>query len=152
MLAENGDVMITGRAKDTIVLRGGENVEPENIETALAASPCFIDVVVVGHAQKALGALVVPNFEVLRARLAGLPSVAPEELAARPEVAQCIRTEIATIVSSERGFRTFEMVTRVVCLARPFSPEDGTLTHTLKKKRRVIEERYADLIASLFAE
>ena len=150
MLAENGDVMITGRAKDTIVLRGGENVEPENIETALASSPCFLDVVVVGHAQKALGALVVPNFEVLRSRLGNLPDSTEEVLALRPEVQQCIRAEIATIVNGDRGFRTFELVTRVVCLPRPFSPEDGTLTHTMKKKRRVIEERYAALIAALF--
>jgi long-chain acyl-CoA synthetase len=152
MLTDRGDVMITGRAKDTIVLRGGENVEPENIETALSASPCFVDVVVVGHAQKTLAALVVPNIEVLRARRPDLPALDPESLVSRPEVVEFVRAEIRTYVSRERGFRTFEMIGRVACLPRPFTTDDGTLTHTMKKKRAVIESRYADLISSLFSD
>jgi long-chain acyl-CoA synthetase len=152
LVADDGEIMITGRAKDTLVLRGGENVEPENIETALAASPCFVDIVVVGHAQKALGALVVPDYEVVRTRLGGLPEVPAEQLSRHPAVERLVRAEISAVVSSERGFRTFEMIGRFACLPTPFSTEDGTLTPTMKKKRRVIEERYAALIASLFAD
>ncbi|HYC76686.1 MAG TPA: long-chain fatty acid--CoA ligase [Planctomycetota bacterium] len=150
LLTDEGDVVITGRAKDTIVLRGGENVEPENIETALSASPVILDVVVVGHAQKALGALIVPDWDVVRARRPGLPQAAPEALADRPEVAELLRAEVSALICRERGFRVFECVTKVCCLPRPFSPEEGTLTHTLKKRRNVIEERFADRIRALF--
>jgi len=150
MLSTDGDVIINGRAKDTIVLRGGENVEPENIETALLASPLILDVVVVGHAQKALGALIVPDFEVVRVRL---PQVAPQEaekLIRNPSVDGLIRAEVSRIVCNERGFRTFELVTRVAYLSRPFSAEEGTLTATLKKRRRVIEDLHRELIEGLF--
>jgi long-chain acyl-CoA synthetase len=150
MLSTDGDVIINGRAKDTIVLRGGENVEPENIETALLASPLILDVVVVGHAQKALGALIVPDFEVVRVRLASCGDAPPETLVGNPAVDGLIRAEVARIVCNARGFRTFELVTRIAYLARPFSPEDGTLTATLKKRRRVIEERHHELIVGLF--
>jgi long-chain acyl-CoA synthetase len=150
MLSSAGDVTIAGRAKDTIVLTGGENVEPETIETSLLASPLILDVVVVGHAQKTLGALVVPNLDLLRTRLDGLPPNAPEEIVARRDVDVLIRSEIARLVSGERGFRSFEIVSRVLYLPHPFSTEDGTLTATLKKRRRVVEERYGHLIAQLF--
>jgi long-chain acyl-CoA synthetase len=150
LVSSEGDVMIVGRAKDTIVLTGGENVEPENIETSLLASPLILDVVVVGHARKTLGALIVPNIEIVRMRVSGLPEDAPEQIVSRPEVDVLIRSEVSRLVCGERGFRTFETVSRLAYLARPFSTEDGTLTATLKKRRRVIEERYQELIARLF--
>lgn len=150
MLSNEGDVIINGRCKDTIVLTGGENVEPENIETTLLASPLILDVVVVGHARKTLGALIVPNFEVVRVRITRLPDADPESAVNDPEVDGLIRSEVARLVCSERGFRSFECITRFAYLARPFSPEDGTLTATMKKRRRVIEERHHDLIESLF--
>ncbi len=149
MLSTDGDVVITGRAKETIVLTGGENVEPENIETALLASPLIQDVVVVGHAQKALGALIIPNFEVVRSRVSNLNGQ-PEQLVAHPEVDRVLRVEVSRIICAEKGFRVFERVSRIAYLPRPFSVEDGTLTATLKKKRRVIEERYSVAIEALF--
>ncbi len=151
MLTNEGDVMITGRAKDTIVLTGGENVEPENIEAALLASPLISDVVVVGHAQKALGALIIPNLDTIQTRLASLRGT-PEDLVAHPDLDRAIRAEVARLVCAERGFRVFERVSRLAYIPRPFSVEDGTLTATLKKKRQVIEHRFQGLIRSLFAD
>jgi long-chain acyl-CoA synthetase len=150
MLSNEGDIIINGRAKDTIVLTGGENVEPENIETTLVASPLILDALVVGHARKALGALIVPDFDVVRARVPELEGLEPEAIVKNPALDRLIRAEVANRVSPERGFKSHETITRVACLARPFSAEDGTLTATLKKKRRVIEERYAEAIARLF--
>jgi long-chain acyl-CoA synthetase len=132
------------------VLTGGENVEPENIETCLLASPLILDVVVVGHAQKSLGALIVPNLEMVRGRIAHLTDEDPEAAVQHPAVDTLIRSEVTRLVCSERGFRTFECVTKVAYIARPFCPEDGTLTATLKKRRRVIEERHQDVIQRLF--
>lgn len=150
MISNEGDIIINGRCKDTIVLTGGENVEPENIETTLLASPLFIDVVVVGHAQKSLGALIVPNLDVARTRIVELRDADAHSAVRSPALDALLRAEVARLVCAERGFRAFECVTRIAYLPSPFSPEDGTLTATLKKRRRVIEERHRALIESLF--
>jgi long-chain acyl-CoA synthetase len=94
----------------------------------------------------------VPDWEVLRARRPELPEAPPEEMVAREDVRRLLREEIDHCVCGERGFRTFELITRFTCLARPFSAEEGTLTHTLKKRRSVIEERFAAVIAELYEE
>jgi long-chain acyl-CoA synthetase len=150
MLSDAGDVVINGRAKDTIVLTGGENVEPENIEATLLASPLILDVVVVGHAQKTLGALIVPNLEVACARLAKCAESEAQSLLHDPALDAMIRAEVTRLISCERGFRAWECVSRLAYLARPFCPEDGTLTATLKKRRRVIEELHREAIVRLF--
>jgi long-chain acyl-CoA synthetase len=148
MLSSDGDLMISGRAKETIVLTGGENVEPEPIENRLITSPYIADAFLVGHGQKALGVLLVPNGDALRER--GIGDGSADALAADPEVLRILKREVERTISPEAGFRTFERIGRVAVLPRPFSPEDGTLTQSLKKRRAVIEEAYADLIAGLF--
>jgi long-chain acyl-CoA synthetase len=69
MLTHNGELRITGRAKDTIVLRGGENIEPLPIEQKLRESELIDQAVILGQDQKFLGALIVPNDEALREAL-----------------------------------------------------------------------------------
>lgn len=149
MLTQKGSLVIVGRAKDTIVLRGGENVEPANIETALMASPLIADAMVVGHGRKALGVFVLPDWDVLKARGVALPddpAARAEEAAAR----KAVKDEVVRIMAPSNGWRGFEQITKVALLAAPFSPEDGTLTATLKKKRNVIEERFAAAIDAMF--
>ncbi len=149
-LTDMDDVIICGRAKDTIVLRGGENVEPEVIEARLLQSPFISDVVIVGHTQKHLGALVIPDQEALAAKI---PAVGGRPGPALPDetiVNKILHEEVTRLVSPESGFRVFERVPRITCLEQSFSVEDGTLTPTLKKRRAVIEERYAAQIEALF--
>lgn len=152
MLSSEGDVLITGRAKDTIVLRGGENVEPEPIETELCSSPCIADAILVGHGEKTLGALVVPDAAGLTAAI-GIPK--DSDLAAIADdasVQQHLRAEVARLISSQRGYRNFERIGRVHVLREPFSIDDETLTATLKKRRQVIEKKHQETIAALFAD
>ncbi len=149
-LTEEDDVIICGRAKDTIVLRGGENVEPEVIEARLLQSPFISDVVIVGHTQKHLGALVIPDREALAAVV---PAGGARQRPALPEktiVNKILHEEVTRLVSPECGFRVFERVPKITCLEQSFSVEDGTLTPTLKKRRAVIEARYASQIEALF--
>ena len=151
LLTQKGSLVIVGRAKDTIVLRGGENVEPANIEAALMASPLIADAIVVGHGQKSLGVLVLPDWDVLKARGQSLPED-PEARAANDAARRFVKDEVVRIMDPSRGWRGFEQVTKVALLAHGFSTEDGTLTATLKKRRNVIEDRYKDQIASLFTD
>ena len=149
-LTDENDLCITGRAKDTIVLRGGENVEPEPIEAVLCSSPLIEDAFLVGHGQKTLGAFLVPHAEALRPHT-GLPESASDEaVRGHPEAEARVRAEVLRLISPDRGYRGFERIGRTAMLALPFTVEDGTLTATLKKRRKVIEARLADRIAALF--
>ena len=142
--------MMSGRSKETIVLTGGENVEPETLEILVISSRFIADVLLVGHGQKSLGALVLPEFNSVRQHLGLGSDVTDDEAAARDDVTDLMKREARAAVSREKGFRTFEQITRIAVLAKPFNVEDGTLTQSLKKRRAVIEQRYAELIAGLF--
>ncbi len=144
----SGELQITGRAKDTIVLRGGENVEPEPIESALRVSPLIEQVMVVGQDQKQLGALIFPKHEEVLHRLHAAAGAA--DAARGAEARRLIRGELDRLLRRERGFRPHEQIARFFLLPEPFSSERGEVTETLKLKRHVIAERHAAAIAALF--
>lgn len=144
----HGHLRITDRKKDILVLANGKNVAPQPIEAALKASPYLQEVILFGDGKPTVTALVVPAFDRLRAfaRERGLPQE-PAELARHPEVRKLIKAEIDR---HSRHLADFERVRRFAVLDREFSIESGELTPTLKPKRRVIAEKYADLIAGLY--
>lgn len=155
---ENGDLAITGRAKDTIVLRGGENVEPEPIENQIRLSPFVLQVVVVGQDQKTIGAIVVPDHDAIALHQVvpvGVAAGAGGEAHARPDreaIQKLLGAEIRRLVVREAGFKPFERVNRFVVVDTPFSIEGGELTETLKLRRHVIAQKYHEEIAGMFAE
>ncbi len=145
-----GALMITGRLKDTIVLSGGENVEPEPLEERLVASPYIADALVVGHARKLLAVLVVPDCAALRRAL----NLQGDDAAVRADTRtlEMLKDEVRARTGTAAGLRSCDQVGKVHVLAVPFSVEDGTLTATLKKRRNVIERRFATEIAHLFGD
>lgn len=145
-----GNLWITGRAKDTIVLAGGENVEPEPIETLLKTSPLIEQVVVVGQDQKALGALLVPSFEALERELARDAWREEGGTLAADAVRKLYRAEVDRLVTRENGCRPTDRIAAVQVLAEALTPDNGLLTQTLKVRRHVVAERFADVIAGLF--
>ncbi len=151
MLSEESDLMISGRAKDTIVLTGGENVEPEPLEHLLITSPFIADALVVGHGRKSLSALAVPDFDAVRSHLGLDSEILEEEIARREDVMALLKQEVTKVVSRDKGYRTFEQIARIAVLSTPFSAEDGTLTQSFKKRRGVIEERHQALIEGLYS-
>ncbi|MEE9394107.1 MAG: AMP-binding protein [Planctomycetota bacterium] len=151
-LSDQDDVVICGRAKDTLVLRGGENVEPELIEAAIMESPYVRDVLICGHGQKHLAALILPEPVTLASVVPGLDADDTAAAADHRDVGSLLHRELKERLSAARGFRIFERVPKLTTLGRPFSEEDGTLTATFKKKRHRIEELYADDIQRMFEE
>lgn len=156
-LFPNGELEITGRAKDTIVLCGGENVEPEPIENALRMSPLIDQVVVIGQDQKQLGVLIVPDRDALRERMPvavgagayGAPG--PGDAEFDPEIVRgLIKTEIERLVTRERGFKPYELVRRFAILDAPFSIASQELTETQKLRRHEIVIRRRDAIEALY--
>jgi len=161
MLTHNNELKITGRAKDTIVLRGGENIEPLPIEQKLRESDLIDQAIVLGQDQKFLGAVIVPNAEALQAAMAaeggGGASASSssaerslEELVKDPAAFKIIEHEIGELVSGKTGFRGFEQIFRFRLLSDQF--EIGKeLSAKQEVKRHVINDQYADIITEMFS-
>jgi long-chain acyl-CoA synthetase len=148
-LDQNGFLVITDRKKDLIKTSGGKYVAPQPIENAIKASNLVSQVVVLGDKRKYCTALVVPNFEALRQHCAdlGIDPGSAAELAAEPKVARFYEQLVDRLTP---GLARFEKIKRVGILPGELTIESGELTPTLKVKRRVVEERYRDLIDSLY--
>ncbi len=145
----DGFLFITDRKKDIIVTSGGKNVAPQPIEGKLAATAYIAQAVVIGDRYPYLTALIVPNFENLEAYYAekGLKSLSREEVAQHPDTEKLV-AEAVKKVNEELAFH--ERIRRFTLLAREFSLEEGELTPTMKVRRRVVAERYHDLIESMY--
>jgi long-chain acyl-CoA synthetase len=148
-----GEIKLTGRAKDTIVLMGGENVEPVPIENKIRDSDYIDHAVVIGQDQKYLAALVVPNFERIEAyaKENAIPYMDTENLTKLPEIRELIQTEITERVNRKTGFRGFELIFRSALIAKPFEP-GVELSGKQDYKRHVITEMYKKEIKELFAD
>lgn len=143
----NGCLKIVGRCKETIVLLGGENVEPLPIESKLLESPLIDQCMVVGQDQKQLGVLVVPSLAGFAA--AGIEAAELTALNARAESLGMIRAEIRRLVGASTGFKPFERIAESALLDEPFQVGEE-LTMTFKLKRHVIAEKYADKITAMY--
>ena len=154
LLLADGSLVLTGRAKDTIVLSSGENIEPGPLEEALAASPLVEQVMLVGQDRKQLGALVVPRTEPLLAwaREQGLP-VAGLEGAVSPDPAllKGFTRECNRVLAARPGSRPDERLGGIA-LVEPFTIDNGLLTQTLKQRRDRITARDQAAIAALYGE
>lgn len=147
----NGNFWITGRAKDTIVLAGGENVEPEPIETLIKTSPLIEQVVVVGQDQKALGVLIVPNRDALEHEVTTSEWQQQGDVFASDKVRALYRKELDRLITRENGCRPTDRIATLQVLSEPLTPDNGMLTQTMKVRRHVIAQHYAEVIQSLFA-
>ena len=142
---------IVGREKDTIVLLGGENVEPAPIEEKLKLSPYISSSVVVGQDRKYLGALIQLDEENVKswARENSIVHTSDSELYTSQEVHNLISEEISSIVSMKKGFKIFEQILRFTVSPKPFEP-GRELSAKQEIKRHVIAELYAKEIESLY--
>jgi long-chain acyl-CoA synthetase len=146
----DGFLSITGRIKELLVLSNGKKVVPQPIEMRLCSSAYIAQAVLVGDGKPTVGALIVPNFDHLaawaRAQGTALPKN-PAAVCAMPEIEALIRREAARLCA---GLADYEQVRIISLFGAPFTVEGGELTPTLKVRRRVVLERYADRIEAMF--
>ncbi len=149
-LDDDGFLVITDRKKDIIVTAGGKNIAPQPIENRLKTNPFFTEVVMIGDKRNYPTALVVPAFEALEAWAAktGVSATNREELVAKPEVAQHYLGLMAELLAD---LAQYEKIKKVTVLPEEFTLEAGELTPTLKVKRRVIAEKYRDVIERMYS-
>ncbi len=143
------DLILTGRAKDTIVLTNGENIEPLPIENFLLRSPYIDQIMLVGQDQKVLGALIVPNLEVLQQWAAEAGYGGEVDLESE-SVQNLFKAELTKRIKERPGYRADDRIGAFKLLSEPFTIENGLLTQTLKVRRNVVTDRYADIINGLF--
>ncbi|MDZ7334758.1 MAG: long-chain fatty acid--CoA ligase [candidate division KSB1 bacterium] len=150
-LDEDGYLTITDRKKNIIVTSGGKNIPPAPIENLLLTSPLIDQVLVIGDKRKFLSALIVPNFELVQnyAQEQNIPFKDNQELVTNPQIVQYIGKEVERLCAN---LARFEQVKAFRLMPKPFTIEEGELTPTLKIKRKLVEEKYAELIDSIYAE
>ncbi|MFN6572253.1 long-chain fatty acid--CoA ligase [Dendronalium sp. ChiSLP03b] len=156
------DLVLTGRAKDTIVLSNGENIEPQPIEDACLRSPYIDQIMLVGQDQRSLGALIVPNLEALEkwAESQNLKfSIQDENVSSSSQkidleskmIQDLFRQELNREVKNRPGYRPDDRIGPFKLILEPFSIENGLMTQTLKIRRHIVTERYHDIINGMFA-
>ncbi|MEH2322884.1 MAG: AMP-binding protein [Nostoc sp.] len=162
-LTPQDDLVLTGRAKDTIVLTNGENIEPQPIEDVCLRSPYIDQIMLVGQDQRSLGALIVPNVEALEKWAASqnltldmhndqVASSDSQKIDFESKMIQDLfRQELNREVQNRPGYRPDDRIGTFKLILEPFSIENGLMTQTLKVRRHVVTERYHDIIDGMFA-
>ena len=150
-LDKDNYLYITDRKKDLIKTAAGKFVAPQPIENALKTSPYILNAMVIGDKRKFISALIVPNLATIGPRFVvqGITFSSPEEMVANSLVRVLIEDEVKRLTSN---LAKYETIKRVALLPRDFTFDDGSLTFTLKLKRRVVEEHYRDVIERLYAD
>ncbi|MEM1268871.1 MAG: long-chain fatty acid--CoA ligase [Bacteroidota bacterium] len=145
----DGYLQITDRIKHMIVSRGGKNIYPGPIEEQFKTMPMIDQLMIVGEGQAYLTALVVPNEEVLIAfgkehNLGVKPSELHTHETVKKHYKDAFRAHAKSAASHEK-VRDFRII------PEPFSVDNGMMTPTLKLRRKIIEQQYADLIDEMYA-
>jgi len=150
-LDADGYLVITDRKKELLKTAGGKFVAPAPIENLLKTSPFIVNAMVVGDGRKFVSVLIVPNVSTVEAaaRKAGIEVSPPAQMLSGPWVRDLITNEIDRLTAS---MAQYEKPKRFTLIEKDFTFANGELTYTLKMKRRVIEERYQDVIAQLYAD
>ena len=145
---EDGFLRITGRKKDIIITSSGKNVTPSNIETALKESRWIAEAVVFGDNRPYLVALITLDPDEAPALAAKL-GVAPDRAAMATD--EAVRAAIGAVVEEANArFARIEQIKRFAILPHDLTQAGGELTPTLKVKRRVVYQRYADVFDGLY--
>ena len=151
VIHEDGYLAITDRKKDLLVTSGGKKIAPQPIENTLKRSPLVAEAVVLGDRQRYAAALIIPDFAALERRLKDLghPPGERQELVERDDV---IGLYEEIIDGLNRELAQYERIKKFAILPKEFSIESGELTPTLKVKRKVVEEKWREVILGLYDE
>jgi long-chain acyl-CoA synthetase len=143
----DGYLFITDRKKELIKTSAGKYVAPGRVEAALKRSIYVAQCFVTGEGRPYPVALVVPNWDLVRKDFAIDETVATTAIAQRADVRDFIQKEV---VENTADLASFEAVRRIALLPRDLTIEDGELSPTMKVKRRVVEKKFADVIAAAY--
>jgi long-chain acyl-CoA synthetase len=149
-LDADGFLSVTDRKKDLLKTSGGKFIAPQPIENSLKHNALIAEAIIVGDKRKFPAVVISPYFALLEdwARTNQVTFQSRSELVSHPKV-QALYDGIVEDVN--RNLARFEKLKRVILVPDEFTPADGTLTHTMKVRRRAVEERYRKLIEDVYA-
>ncbi|HXH28840.1 MAG TPA: long-chain fatty acid--CoA ligase [Candidatus Polarisedimenticolia bacterium] len=147
----DGFLAITDRKKEVLKTSGGKMVAPQPIENLLKSDRFISQAVLIGDRRRFISALIAPDVAWMEsyARHKGIPYASAGELRSHPRVLDLYRRRIEAKMA---GHPSYEVVKKFRLLPAELTQEAGELTPTLKVKRRVVEEKYRDLIESMYEE
>jgi long-chain acyl-CoA synthetase len=150
-LDKDNYLFITDRKKDLIKTAAGKFVAPQPIENSLKTSPYVLNAMVIGDKRKFISALIVPNPATVGVKAAeqGITFSSNVEMAAHAWVRTLIGGEVKRLTAN---LAQYETIKRFALLPEDFTFDNGSLTFTLKLKRRVVEDKLRDLIEQLYAD
>jgi len=150
-LDKDGFLRITDRKKELFKTSGGKYISPQPIEQAIKGSRFVNQVVLIGAERKFPAALIVPVWEQLESycKLKGIEVKSRSELCRHPRIIDLIQRQIEALTPN---LAKYERIKKIALLENEFTIEGGELTPTLKVKRRVIDEKYRDVIEALYSE
>jgi long-chain acyl-CoA synthetase len=149
MLDSDGFLRITDRKKELFKTSGGKYISPQPIEQAIKGSRFVSQVVLIGDGRKFPAALIVPAWEQIDSytRLKGIGPMTRAELCRNPRIIDLFERQIKKVTPE---LARYEKVKAIALLENEFTIEGGELTPTLKVKRRVINEKYREVIDELY--
>ena len=149
MFDSEGYLKITDRKKHLFVSSGGKNIAPQHIENIFLQSEFIDQFVLIGDGRMYLTALIVPNFDSLKdfADRHGIKYDTPEELSGNPEIYKLLEGVMSKL---QKDLANYERVRKFTILGKPLTIENNELTPTLKVKRKVVEERFKELIDKMY--
>lgn len=146
---DEGNLLITDRKKDLIITSGGKNVAPQKIEGLFKSDPLFTQFIVIGERKKYLTALCNINLEeaVRLAGIEGIPYKEPVDLLESDRFLEIVKKHVA---ERNTHLAKYETIKDYRIVKNEFSQEGGELTPSLKVKRKVILQKYKDLINEMY--
>ena len=148
-LTENNEIILTDRIKDLYKTSNGKYIAPQMIETRMTEDSFIDQIAVIGDERKFVSALIVPNYSKLReyANINNISFESDEDLVSKASIHDYI---FGRIELQQAQFTNYEKIKKISLLPHPFTMEAGELTNTLKLKRKVVLERYADVIDAMY--
>ena len=149
-IAPTGELILTERLKDLFKTSNGKYIAPQVLETLLGQDKFIEQVAIIGDGRKYVSALIVPDFEELKAYAdkKHIENRTIEELVNNPDIHKMMEDRINDY---QKDLASYEQIKRFVLLPKAFTMESGELTNTLKIKRAVINKRYRPLIDAMYA-
>ncbi len=147
----DGFLKITDRKKELFKTSGGKYIAPSPIEQMIRSSRFVNQVVLVGNERKFAAALIVPNFEMLEsyAKHKGIKPMSQSEFCKDARIINLFERQVA---AATKGLAKFESVKKIALIENEMTVESGELTPTMKLKRRVIDEKYKDVIDQIYSD
>ena len=148
-LDEDGFLYITGRKKELIVTAGGKNIAPVMLESLLTQDPLIEQALVIGDDRKFLTALIVPNYEALRAAAADedIDIEADPQWLSDPQIVHLVQQRVDERLAC---VSKYEQAPKITLLDRPFSIERGEMTAKLSLRREIIAQHFAEQIEAMY--